>query len=135
MENNKFLVFVGSFLFGFSIIVIILAMFFVKELDSSIKYDYIEVFLGWIGATIIASGIALKNYMNTSGGMGYSSESAGDSAVSFTTGLSFALYALLATWLWIINVPYLVLLLCLSSSALSFIGLIMVSYFSTASNA
>lgn len=109
-------------------------MFFVNEIDTTVKGDYLEVILGWIGATIIASGIALKNYMNSSGGMGYGgTEAVGDSAVSLVTGISIALYALLATWLWIINVPYTVLILCLVSSAFSFLGLIIVSYFATQS--
>ena len=132
MENNRLLVFIGSFFFGFSIVLIILAMFFMKELDSTITKDYLEVILGWIGATIIGGGIALKYYMDSSNGagMGYGGEDTGDSAVSFVTGVSFALYALLATWLWIIAVPYSVLALCLISSGFSFIGLIMISYFS-----
>lgn len=132
MENRVF-VFIGSFLFGFSIIFIILGMFFVKEIDSSVKRDYIEVLLGWLGATVIGGGLALKNYIDQSEGMGYADDS-GDSAASFVTGLSLALYGLLGTWLWIINVPETILIICLLSSAMSFIGIIMVSYFVTASD-
>lgn len=132
MENRVF-VFIGSFLFGFSIIFIILGMFFVKEIDSSVKRDYIEVLLGWLGATVIGGGLALKNYIDQSEGMGYDDDS-GDSAASFVTGLSLALYGLLGTWLWIINVPETILIICLLSSAMSFIGIIMVSYFVTASD-
>ena len=134
MENNKVLVFIGAFLFGISIVLIILAMFFVKQFDpNALSNTELETFLGWIGATIIGGGLALKNYMNSSSGMGYGmgGEEVGDSTVSFVTGVSFALYALLATWLYIINVNMASLLICLLSSACSFIGLIMVSYFST----
>ena len=138
MENNRVMVFIGSFLFGMSVVLIILAMFFVKQIDTSIpknSRDYLEVILGWVGATIIGGGIALKHYMDVSGGGGFSSygggnDDAGDSAVAFVTGLSLALYALLATWLWIIGVPNSVFALCLLSSACSFLGLIIVSYFS-----
>ena len=132
--ENKVLVFIGSFLFGFSIILIILAMFFMKQFDSAnVHRDYLESYLGWIGATIIGGGLALKNYNDASGGAGlnYGGDDSGDSAVWFITGLSFALYGLLATCLYILAVPDSVLFICLVSSAFSFIGLIMVSYFST----
>ena len=137
LENNKVLVFIGAFLFGMSIVLIILSMFFVKQFDANAEQNtYFETFLGWLGATIIGGGLALKNYMNSSQGMGYGmgGEEVGDSTVSFVTGLSFALYALLATWLYIINVNMASLVICLISSACSFIGLIMVSYFSMQSD-
>ena len=137
MENNKVLVFIGAFLFGFSIALIILSMLFVRQLDpNSQQRNYFETFLGWLGATVIGGGLALKNYMDSSSGMGYGmgGEEVGDSTASFVTGVSFALYALLATWLYIINVNMTALIICLLSSACSFVGLIMVSYFSTQAN-
>ena len=137
MENNRVLVFIGAFLFGFSIVLIVLASLFVHQIDSSTvgktSGTYFEAFLGWIGATIIGGGIALKYYMDNSGsgGMGYGmgGEEDGDSAVAFVFGLSIALFALLATWLWIIGVPYSVLALTLLSSGCSFVGLVMIAYF------
>ncbi len=132
MENNKILVFIGAFLFGFSIVLILIAMFFTKQLSSNITSDYPETILGWLGASIIGGGIALKNYMDANNGMGYgkSGDDEGDSMVSFTFGISIALFALLATWLYITDVSIYALVICLVSSAFAFIGLIMVSYFS-----
>lgn len=113
-------------------------MFFMKQFDPTNvkKSNYLESSLGWIGATIIGGGIALRNYMNSSGGagLGYGGDDEGDSYVWFVTGVSFSLYALLATWLFIIDIPLSVMYLSLLASACSFIGLIMVSYFSSQSN-
>ena len=137
LENNKILVFIGAFLFGFSIILIILAVFYMKQFDSTLtKSGYLEASLGWIGATLIGGGLALKIYSDASGGAGvkYGGDDSGDSAVWFITGVSFVLYALLATWLYIIFVPLSVLFTSLISSAFSFVGLIMVSYFATQGN-
>lgn len=132
MENNRVMIFIGSFLFGFSIILIILATMFVKQIDATAnKENYFEAFIGWLGATVIGGAIALKNYVNASGGMGYAGgdQEVGDSIVSFVLGLSIALYALLGAWLYIVNVSTTVIVICMVSSALSYIGLIMVSYF------
>lgn len=130
------MVFLGAFLFGFSIVLIIVAMFFTKELEQGITVDYPETILGWIGASLIGGIIALKNYMNSSGG-GYGMggyEDSGDSIISFVVGVSIALYALLATWLYIINVGTYALVICLASSACAFLGLVAISYFSTQTN-
>lgn len=135
MENNKILVFIGAFLFGFSVVIILIAMFFTKQLDTTITKDYPETILGWLGATIIGGGIALKNYMDVNNGIGYntSGDDEGDSLVAFVFGISIALFALLGSWLVITGVPTYATVLCLVASALAFIGLLMVSYFSSAS--
>ena len=135
MENSRVMVCIGAFLFGFSIVLIIVAMFFTKELEAGITADYPETILGWIGATVIGGIIAMKNYMNSSGGgYGMGGQEEGDSIVSFVVGLSLALYALLGTWLYIINVGTYALAICLLSSACAFLGLIAVSYFSSQAN-
>ena len=131
--NNRVFVFIGSFIFGLSIILIILGMLFAKDFLPDVQNDHYEIFLGWFGATVIAGGMALKMYMDGSSGYGNQDGQGGDSVVSFVSGLSLTLYALLATWLWIIEVPPVVLGICLISSAMSFIGIIMIAYFMTAS--
>lgn len=133
MADSKAFVFLGSFIFGLSIIFIILAMLFGQAFDPKIKESHFEVFLGWLGATIISGGMALKMYLDSDASYG-GEESAGDSTISFVSGLSLTLYALLATWLYIIEVPTLLLTLTLLSSAMSFVGIIMVSYFISSPN-
>ena len=138
MENNKLLVFIGAFLFTFSIILIILAVLFAKQIDKSItvtQNTYPEALIGWFGATIVGGGIALRMYMNSSGGSGYGmgSDEAGDSVVSFVGGLSIALFALVATWLVIVKVPTTITAISLVSTVFAFVGLVMVAYFATQS--
>lgn len=138
MENNKLFVFIGAFLFGFSIILIILAVFFADKIDiNAVQSTYPDALIGWFGATIVGGGIALRMYMNSSGsgyGMsGVGSDAEGDSVVAFVAGVAVALFALLATWYVIIQIPGTILALTLVATVCSFIGLVMASYFGTQS--
>lgn len=128
-EDNRIPIFVGAFLFGMSILVVLIGMFFLGGFDDTLpEKNYLEISFGWVGAVVFAGAIAFKMYSDKTQGLGGSSVMGdeGDSAISFVTGLSVALYALLAAWLYFSDTPELVLAFGLGGAAMAFVGIIVI---------
>lgn len=127
-EDARLPIFAGAFLWTLSGLIVLIGIFYLRVLDETITQDHFEITIGWFGANILGILIAWRLYTeNSYGGSMKSGDDNGDSAVAFVAGLSLALYALLATWLFLAETPNSVIIFGMSAAAMSFIGISLIS--------
>ncbi|MHA2366939.1 MAG: hypothetical protein ACXAC7_23505 [Candidatus Hodarchaeales archaeon] len=130
-DDARIPIFTGGFLWGLSFLVAIIGMFFLKAVDPNnpdFESDHLEIIIGVIGANVLGLMIAFRFYSESTYG-GMSSDTEGDSAVAFVAGLAIALYALLATWLYLADTPVIVITFGMSAAAMAFIGIVLVFFY------
>ena len=124
---SKYFVFLGGFGWVLSAFLILVGVFYLKDLVTEITSDHFEITIGFIGANILAFVIAAKQF--TTGSYSYNTDSDGDSLIATISGLSLAGFVCLIVWLLLSETPILVLSLGIISSVIAFFGIIIIGKF------
>jgi hypothetical protein len=121
---TRFLLFLGGFGWMISAFLALIGMFYLKELIPEITKDHFEIFIGFIGANVLAFIIAFKQF--SSGSYSYSMDSEDDPLISAVSGIALAGLICLIVWLYLSETPIIVLTVGVISSLLAFFGIIFV---------
>jgi len=125
---SRSLIFLGGFSWAASAFLILLGIFYLRLVDSTVIGDKYEILIGWLGANILGGVIAAREF--TSGSSSYSGGSdEGDSLISAVLGFSLSFLVSLIVWFYLSKTPNLVLAVGITSSLLAFAGLAFVGKF------
>lgn len=124
---TKYLVFLGGFGWMVSAFLMLIGMFYLKEIIDDIVEDHYEIFIGFLGANILAFVIAFKQF--SAGSYSYGTDSDDDPLISAVSGLALAGLICLIVWLYLSETPLIVLSIGVVSSLLAFFGIIFVGKF------
>ena len=123
----KYLVFLGGFGWMISAFLMLIGMFYLKEIITEIIDDHYEIFIGFIGANLLAVVIAFRQF--SAGSYSYGTDSEDDPLISAVAGLALSGLICLMVWLYLSETPLLVLSIGVISSLLAFFGIIFVGKF------
>ncbi|OLS16514.1 MAG: hypothetical protein HeimC3_54570 [Candidatus Heimdallarchaeota archaeon LC_3] len=121
---SKYFVFLGGFGWVLSTFLVLIGVFYLKDLVVDITKDHFEITIGFLGANILAFVIAAKQF--TAGSYSYGMDSDGDSLISTVSGLSLAGFVCLIVWLLLSETPILVLTVGIISSVIAFFGIVLI---------
>jgi hypothetical protein len=124
---SKYLVFSGGFSWMISAFLVLIGVFYLKDLVPEVIGEHFEIFIGFLGANILAFIIAFKEF--NSGSYSLSMDSDSDPLISAIAGLSLAGLINLIVWLYLSETPIIVLTFGVASSFLAFFGIVFVGKF------